>query len=271
LLLLADVHRVLGQWEQAQPLYREVLSKEPNKPSILVNLGAYHFLQGDYTSAIESFQDAVDADPNNAAALYNLSQAFNEGFLYSESRAVLDRAVDIDEARVTAWLRRAGPDRVLTFSGGLGRGGEIRRALLEERISAGREQGEAITSSRRVWTPVLLLLLAAAAVGLHFLRRRHGYSDLPEWTAESESLSERLLRILVPGLDSAQKGRGLRAFLAWLVPVGLLLLPLGGRRLFRLPWGFDPGSTLLWWIAGVGLLLLVVVRVLLELNPEEVR
>ncbi len=266
--LVADLHRMLGQWELAQPLYREVLQVEPNKASILVNFGAYHFLQGDYTSAIDAFQKGVDADPNNAAALYNLSQAYNEGFLYSESRAMLDRAVAIDEAQVNGWLKRAGPDRVLTFNGGLVRGAEIRQALLDHHHAAADEKGS-ISAKRRFLSPLLFLILAAAALGLHMARRQYGYSDLPEWAAESSGLAERWTRILVPGLDSAQQGRGVRSYLAWLPPLGLLLIPLGRRWFFRLPWGFDPGQSLPWWVAIVGLLLLLLVRWLLENHGEE--
>ncbi len=266
--MLADLHRMLGQWELAQPLYREVLKVEPDKASILVNFGAYHFLQGDYTSAIEAFQKGVDADPQNAAALYNLSQAYNEGFLYSESRAMLDRAVAIDEGRVATWLKRAGPDRVLTFNGGLVRGAEIRQALLAHRGAAAVESGS-IAAKRRFLSPLLFFLLTAAALGLHLARRQYGYSDLPEWATESSGLGERLVRILVPGLDSAQQGRGARSYLAWLPPLGLLFIPLGRRCFFRLPWGFDPGQSLPWLIAIVGWVLLLIVRWSLELRGEE--
>ncbi len=266
--LLADVHRMLGQWELAQPLYREVLTAEPANASILVNFGAFHFLQGDYTSAIEAFQKGVDADPGNAAALYNLSQAYNEGFLYSESRAMLDRAAAIDEGRVTDWLKRAGPDRVLAFNGGLVRGGEIRQTLLSHRGSAEAET-DSIALKRQFLTPLLFVVLLAAAAGLHLVRRQYGYSDLPEWASESSGTGERLMRTLVPGLDSAQQGHGVRAYLAWLPPLGLLFIPMGRRWFYRLPWGFDSGQSLPWLIALVGLALLLLVRWLLELRTEE--
>jgi tetratricopeptide (TPR) repeat protein len=265
--LLGDVHRLLGQWNLAQSDYRAVLRAEPDRASILVNLGAYSFLQGDYSKAIELFQQAVVIDPGNAAALYNLSQAYNEGFQYSESRTMLERAAAVDEARVSQWLKRAGPDRVLAFDGGVMRGPEIRRDLRDQRAAAARERGS-IALSRRWVTPLFVIVLIAAAVGLHYGRRGYGYSDLPEWAPDSDRVGERLVRIFVPGLDSAQKGRGVRSFLACLLLTGLLLLPLGRPWLYRQPWGFEPGDALAWTVASVGLALWLVVRVIWELSGQ---
>ena len=62
--LLADVHRSLNQWELARSLYRQVLEAEPNNTSALLDLGDYSFLKGDFSSAIQSFQKAAAADPD---------------------------------------------------------------------------------------------------------------------------------------------------------------------------------------------------------------
>jgi hypothetical protein len=50
----------------------------------------------------------------------------------------------------------------------------------------------------------------------------------------------------IPGLPSMVAGHGARSFLALLVPVGVILLPRSTSLGYRLPWGFDPGASLVW-------------------------
>ncbi len=95
--LLADVHRSLNQWDLARSLYRQVLEKEPENTAALMNLGAYFFLKGDFGNAIQNFQKVVTADPQNAAAHFNLSQAYSESYLFDESKRALAQAREIDD------------------------------------------------------------------------------------------------------------------------------------------------------------------------------
>jgi hypothetical protein len=52
------------------------------------------------------------------------------------------------------------------------------------------------------------------------------------------------------------------------VPTALLLLPLAGGLGYRLPWGYDPGSFLVWIVSIFGLLLYFGLRLRWELRNE---
>jgi hypothetical protein len=58
----------------------------------------------------------------------------------------------------------------------------------------------------------------------------------------------------IPGLRAIDDGRGWRAFGSILLPVSLLLLPRLTTLGYRLPWAYNPGSSVAWaLIAAVAL------------------
>jgi tetratricopeptide (TPR) repeat protein len=263
--LLADVHRSLNQWEIARSLYRQVLEKEPENTAALMNLGAYFFLKGDFGNAIQNFQKVSTIDVQNAAAQFNLSQAYSESYLFDEQKVALRKAQDIDLARVNAWIANS-QQRVVTVSGGMARIPEIRRELLE-----GWGGREARSGAAGIFRKGLSLLVALAcvlvALALHLARRPLGYSDrfaaiFPEGTFD------RWGRILVPGVASAEIGEGGKSYFALLVPAAFLMLPLFGRLGVAIPWRYDPGSSLSWVVAALGLLLYFGVRLRQGLRDE---
>ena len=262
--LLADVHRMLNQGDLARSLYRQVLEAEPANTSALLNLGAYFFTKGDFSGAIQSFQKAAAADPGNAAAFYNLSQAYSESYMFEEQKAALQKAQDIDTALVNTWL--AEQARVVTVAGGMARIPEIRRQLLAS--WGGREVRSGRLELFRRGLPLLVALsLVLVALALHLARRPFGYT---ERSAEifPEGAVDRWGRILLPGVVAAEVGEGGRAFTALLVPIALLMLPFLGRLGVPIPWRYDPGSFLSWVVAILGLSLYFGVRLRRELRGE---
>ena len=263
--LLADVHRSLNQWELARSLYRQVLEKEPENTAALLNLGAYSFFKGDFGGAIQSFQKAAAVDPGNAAAQYNLSQAYSESYLFDEQKVALRKAQDIDLARVNAWIANS-QQRVVTVSGGMARIPEIRRELLE-----GWGGREARSGAAGIFRKGLSLLVALAcvlvALALHLARRPLGYSERSA-DVFPEGAFDRWGRILVPGVASAEIGEGGKAYLALLVPAAFLMLPLFGRLGVAIPWRYDPGNFPSWVVAALGLLLYFGVRLRQGLRDE---
>lgn len=261
--LLADFHRSLNQWELARPLYREVLAKEPDNAPVLINLGAYFFLKGDFNGAIQNFQKAAEKDPNNAAAHYNLSQSFSDSYMFDEQRAALNRAQALDAARVNAWMR--GSQRVVTLSGGMDRIPEIRRELM---ASLGGEErtGRALLLRRGLPLFVALSLVLVAAA-LHLARRPFGYT---ERTGEliREGAFDRWARIFLPGMASAEIGEGGKAFFALLLPMALLMLPLFADLGVHIPWRYDSGNLVSRSIAILGLALFFGIRLRRELHDE---
>jgi tetratricopeptide (TPR) repeat protein len=260
--MLADVHRSLGQWELARSLYRQVLEEEPENTAALLNLGAYFFLKGDFTSAIQSFQKVATIDPASAAAHFNLGQAYSESYLFDEMRGSMARAREIDEGRVSSWMSQQ--TRVVTLPGGLERIPEIRRELLAS--WRGERSASQLELFRRGLPALVSLSLILVAMALHLARRPFGYPERP-LDARSGAF-QRWRRVLVPGFASAEVGEGGRCFLAILLPVIFLMIPLFGRVGYRIPWSYDPGNLASWILAILGLSLYLGARLHRELRDE---
>jgi tetratricopeptide (TPR) repeat protein len=260
--LLADVHRSLNQWEVARSLYRQVLEKEPENTSALMNLGAYFFLKGDFGNAIQYFQKVSTIDSRNAAAQFNLSQSYSESYLFDESKRALAQARVIDEKRVDFWVRNLSQQRVVTNYGGLERIPEIRQQVLDARR---RQEGNdpSLMLFRRGLPLLVSFVLILVAVALHFARR----TARPEPAVERRSLG-RWGRALLPGLRSAEAGEGLQVYAALLLPLAFLMIPLFRRIGYRIPWGYDPGNFASWIVAILGLALIFVARLRLEQRNE---
>lgn len=260
--LLADVHRSLNQWEVARSLYRQVLEKEPENTSALMNLGAYFFLKGDFANAIQHFQKVATVDPANAAAQFNLSQSYSESYLFDERNKALAQAREIDDARVDHWMRNLSQQRVVTSSGGMARIPEIRRELLDTwRSQEGKD--ERLALFRRGLPLLVSALLILVAVALHFALR----GERPE-PARERRAPGRWVRALLPGFRSAEQGEGVKSYAALLLPLGLLMLPFFQGVGYRVPWGYDPGNVTSWIVAILGLALWFGARLRLERQNE---
>lgn len=233
--LLGDLHRLVGQWDDARVHYEQVLEQEAENVAALLDLGAFYARKGDHGSAVQLFQRAAAADPTSAAAYYNLSLAYSDAYQFREQRAALARARAIDEGLVTRWIREPRGELAVTYDGGIARRDEIVAGL---RDAAGTPSPEPIEAARR-WLPfglsALALLLAVV------LARLLPQGDVPPRLSGS-GRAGRLARVALPGLTSAEDGHGGRAFAALLV-VALVVVLLGGARmLYPLPLGLHPGG-----------------------------
>jgi tetratricopeptide (TPR) repeat protein len=257
--LLADVHRTLGQWDIARGFYRDVLEAEPQNASALLNLGVYAFNRGDTSGAIQYFQQAAAAEPRNAAlADFDLSQAYNEAYLFDEAHRALAQAKAIDAERVDRWLGNAEQERVVAAAGGLALIPQVERSLVGPASSL-----DLVQNGASVMVALGAILLAVA---LHLARRPYGYSATQlHWRLGNRGI-DTWRRVLVPGLSSAEAGDGGRAFLALLAPVALLMLPRFELLGYRIPWGYDPGNFAAWAVAVTGLLLYLGARLRWELR-----
>jgi tetratricopeptide (TPR) repeat protein len=247
--LLADVHRALGQWDLARGFYGEVLEAQPQNAAALLDLGVYSFNRGDTSTAIQYFQQASAADPRNSAtAQFDLSQAYNEAYLFDEAHRALAQAKAIDAERVDRWLASADQEKVVTANGGLALIPEIEHSLIGPAAGLDLVQHGA---SLGVALGAILL-----AVALHLARRPFGYHTETQfhWRLGNRA-GDRWRRVLLPGLSSAEAGEGARTFLALLAPAALLMLPLFERLGYRIPWGYDAGSFAAWTVSISGLLL----------------
>jgi tetratricopeptide (TPR) repeat protein len=256
--LLADVHRTMGQWDIARGFYRDVLAAQPQNASALLDLGVYAFNRGDTSGAIQYFQQATAAEPRNAAAaFFDLSQAYNEAYLFDEAHRALAQAKAIDAERVDEWLRNV-DEKVVATSGGLALIPEI-----ERRLTGPAANLDLVQHGASLAVALGVILLAAA---LHLARRPYGYTETRlQWRLGQRAV-DHWRRVLLPGLSSAEAGEGARAFLALLAPAALLMLPLFERLGYRIPWGYDAGSLAPWIVSISGLLLYLGARLRWELR-----
>lgn len=262
---LGDFHARLGQWEIARQRYEAVLDEEPENVSALIDLGAYYFNRGDYGNAVARFQEALSIEPESAAAYFNLNRAYNESYLYDEGREALLEARRIDDLQVTEWMDLPEDEHIVTAKGGFARRAEIEEALDEVWSSPGETPtgGEVFQRVRSV--PMVGGLLVGGFV-LLLVMRRLGGGAVAGGSFQTRSATRRegvSWRRFVPGLVSASQGRGIRAFLAVLLPASLLAViavAVGRGFGYPVPWRYDPGDWLLLSVAIVGLVAIVALR-----------
>jgi tetratricopeptide (TPR) repeat protein len=241
--LVADIHVGLGQDDLARPIYRGVLDLEPENGPVLNNLGAYHLFRGEHVEAIEFFQRAVDRPDARLAAAYNLGMTYQHLFENPNADRHFDIAREVDAQQVSAWLAES--RQGVLVHGGLQRIDQLRAELGRSFASP----ATARTSSLRA------LGVALGTILLAFLWWRFSSGAPLSWqgSAGKESFLEQSVRVVVPGLASAESGEGGRCFLALLVPTAALLLPHHRALGFAVPWGYEPGSAIL-WVAALGIL-----------------
>jgi tetratricopeptide (TPR) repeat protein len=208
--ILADVHRTLGQWEEARLLYRQVQETEPENATALINLGAYQFRKSDFALANDYFRRATAIAPPSAGAFYNLSLSFSETYQFDESRQALAEARRIDGERVDEWVKSPHPDRVLAFNGGLRRIDEIERALVAE-WDGQPVGGERSRSASLLPNLIAVAAVAALALGLVLYRRGRGYAEPAAWLGWRAGAISRWLRAFFPALSQAELGEGGKA------------------------------------------------------------
>jgi len=270
--LVADLHRRFEQWDHARSLYHTLINDLEQGPAEIAaplnNLGIYHLRRKEYGTAVGYFERATEADPRSAEAHFNLSQAFSGMYEFDQSHDEMARARAIDAGAVEVWAR-ADPlpeEAGIGIDGGLRRSPEIREQL--RTAWGGAEPPSTLVDLwRQHFSLSILVATLVLAVTVQLARRQAGARSetLPERSLADDN---RWLRALVPGLVSADHGRGVRGLLALLLPVALVMLPLVRGVGYRTPLGYDPGQWLSAALAGVGLALFFLVRLGWELNAD---
>ena len=77
-LQLGITHFELGQWDKAEPLYREAIRMEPRLPLAHYNLGVLLQQKRDFPAAARAFQAALVHQPRFPEALNNLANTLTE-------------------------------------------------------------------------------------------------------------------------------------------------------------------------------------------------
>lgn len=93
LLSRAFAHQQAGRLADAEAAYAEVLAREPDDPTALINGGAVALARGDVATALARFERAVRRLPANAAARANLGFALIHAGRDADALAALDDAI----------------------------------------------------------------------------------------------------------------------------------------------------------------------------------
>jgi hypothetical protein len=109
---LGWIARQGGDLETAAQAYRRTLELWPNNDQALNNLGNVLAIQGHEAEAMEHYQKAIESNPANAAAHFNLSQAYTRRFDYHAANEALSRASALNFEMMRAYqsqTRSGGP------------------------------------------------------------------------------------------------------------------------------------------------------------------
>lgn len=95
-----------GQWAQAEGLWRQVLSLDPNHPQALFSLGMHAFRAGRMEEALDWLQAAHSAAPGDPMLLVSIAHVLREGGNEEAELGALDGALARDPYCMPALLAR---------------------------------------------------------------------------------------------------------------------------------------------------------------------
>lgn len=97
-------HHKAGRGEEAEKVYRSVLSKVPNQPDALNLLGVLAMEAGNHDAAFELLERAVMARPKDPAILNNYGNALSLVRRFEDAINHLERALAINPNMADSWL-----------------------------------------------------------------------------------------------------------------------------------------------------------------------
>lgn len=113
---LACEHHNAGRFQQAEGIYRQILSVQPNHAETLNLLGTLATQVGQHAAGIPLIRRAIELDPSNGSFCNNLGQALTHAGELEEAVVVLRRATELNRdswqafynlGRTLAMLQRA--------------------------------------------------------------------------------------------------------------------------------------------------------------------
>jgi protein O-GlcNAc transferase len=94
------------QFEHAETLFLESLSRVPDRVSVLTNLSAAQIRLAKYEPALATAKRVISLDPKNVEGFLNAGVASLQLSNKSEALAYFDRAAEIDASRLEIWFNR---------------------------------------------------------------------------------------------------------------------------------------------------------------------
>ncbi|OIQ86705.1 beta-barrel assembly-enhancing protease [mine drainage metagenome] len=96
----------MGQLDEAEVLYRRLLSFFPNQPEVLATLGTLSAQQGRHEEGIRQFEQSLKISPRQPIALYNLGAELQKLSRLEEALACYDKAIALHSTDVDMHLNR---------------------------------------------------------------------------------------------------------------------------------------------------------------------
>ena len=87
-----------GRFEEAIPIYRQMVKAEPGNPGLLLNLGLAQHMAGHEREAIPTFEAVLKSQPDSLPALISLGSARLALNQPAEAIAPLRKAVNVNPA-----------------------------------------------------------------------------------------------------------------------------------------------------------------------------
>jgi tetratricopeptide (TPR) repeat protein len=153
-----------GNRQQAEELFRQAISIDPQFADAFNELGTIQAARGDFPQAIESFQKAIDAAPEHPTALANLSIVLAKSARYDEAAIVARHAL-----------------RLMPGSG------KIRYILASSLLIAKGESDEVLADLERSASEVPLAHLLAAQILAHRGKREEAAHQLEDYLRATPS------------------------------------------------------------------------------------
>lgn len=97
-------HHKAGRGEEAEKVYRSVLSKVPNQPDALNLLGVLAMEAGNHDAAFDLLERAVASRPKDPVCLNNYGNALSLVRRFEEAIATLERSLAIKPDMADSWL-----------------------------------------------------------------------------------------------------------------------------------------------------------------------
>src|ERR1051325_4624970 len=86
----------MGQWREAEILFRQILEQNPNNAPALSGLGIIACQSGQLETGVQLFRSAAEIQPNQLAYLGQLARALVALQHFAEAADVCRRALNID-------------------------------------------------------------------------------------------------------------------------------------------------------------------------------
>ncbi|MEK7280137.1 MAG: tetratricopeptide repeat protein, partial [Nitrospirota bacterium] len=99
--------KMQGRLDDAHRYYEEALSKNPDSPKILNNLGNIFFYKKDYNKAIYFYKSAIEKDKRLVSSHYNMSQALREMLSFDEGNKKFEEARGLNKELADLYARKS--------------------------------------------------------------------------------------------------------------------------------------------------------------------